>query len=179
MTNYTDNLVGALALAITDQLDCAVAETAPGGGLAPALVMIAMRDGTSVKRLAERLRLSHPGAVRLVDRLEAAGWVQRAPGHDGRTLRINLTAEGRGAVKQFADHRAVRLRRVTDALTTDERRALEPILEKMLQALTTDLVAAYANCRMCDVAMCEARGCPVEAEAKARFSNPQPEAAVR
>lgn len=178
---YAENLLGALALSITDRLERVAAELAPPGGqLVEAMVMIAMRDGISVKRLAQRLRLSHPGAVRMIDRLEEAGWAERTPGSDGRTLRVVLTDAGKMAVAQFCSVRAQHLRGVLKVLTPAERQALETISEKLLRALTIDLVTAYANCRMCDTKMCEASGCPVEAEARAHFTTiPQAETGGR
>lgn len=176
MTTYLANLVGALSLSITDRLgDAAVEVAPPAGELSEALVVIAMENDISIKRLAQRLRLSHPGTVRMVDRLEKAGWVTRGPGQDGRTLGLVLTDAGRQTVAQFCALRAGHLEGLLKVLTPKERRELRPIAEKLLRALTTDLVAAYANCRMCDTDMCKARGCPVEAEARARFTIPHPD----
>lgn len=171
MMDYLGNLLGALAVSVRDRLDNATADVAPHGGqLAEALVLLEMRPGTSIKRLAERLRLSHPGAVRLVDRLEAQGWATRSLGADRRSVRLSLTASGQGELDRLRRTRAAHLADLLDALTEDERQALQPIVEKLLRRLTVDLVTAYANCRLCDTPMCEARGCPVEAEARARFT---------
>lgn len=175
MTGYLENLIGALALTVMDRLGTDTAAVAPHGGqLAEALVLIQMRPGMSIKRLAERLRLTHAGAVRLVDRLEAEGLAIRSPGADRRSVRLTLTAEGLADVDRLLHARSARLAELLDGLTLEERRALEPIVEKLLRRLTTDLISAYANCRLCDTPMCEARGCPVEAEARARFT-PSPE----
>jgi MarR family transcriptional repressor of emrRAB len=176
MTAYLDNLVGALGLSITDIVAGAVARS--GGQLAEALVLTALRPGLSIKRLAERLRLSHPGAVRLVDRLVEARWAERQEGADRRAVRLVLTAAGQAEVERLRQARSERLADVLGVLTSAERAALEPIAEKLIRALTTDLVAAYANCRLCDTPACEARGCPVEDEARARFT-PAPNEGTR
>lgn len=167
MTAYLENLLGALALSVTDVMSEAAE---PGGQLAEALVLVALRPGLSIKRLAERLRLSHPGAVRLVDRLEAAGWAARSPAADRRAVCLTLTEAGLRELERLRNVRASRLAWVAEVLSPDERQALAPIVEKLLRRLTTDLIAAYANCRLCDTPACEARGCPVEAEARARFT---------
>ena len=44
--------------------------------------------------LAARLRITHPGAVQLSERLERAGLVERIPGADGRTRLLALTPKG-------------------------------------------------------------------------------------
>lgn len=171
MSGYVANLLGSVSLAIVD----AVAEDAArvvglGGQAAGALVLLDLRPRMSIKRLAERLSLTHPGAVRLVDRLEAAGLVARR--HEGRTVRVELTEAGRGMVVELRRVRGERLDALVGQLSGDQRRALEGILEPLADALTTDLVRAYANCRLCDVPACEAHGCPVEAAARSRFGVP-------
>lgn len=171
MTAYLDNLVGALGLSITDAMTAAAARAAgPGGQLAEAMVLTALRPGLSIKRLAERLRLSHAGAVRLVDRLVEAGWAERGAADDRRAVRIVLTPAGQSELQRLRAVRSERLSHVLGVLTPAERAALEPIAEKLMRALTVDLVAAYANCRLCDTPAYEAHGCPVEAEARARFT---------
>lgn len=175
MSSYLANILGALSLSVTDAVDAAVLGPArQGGQLVAALVLVALRPGMSIKQLAERLRLSHPGAVRLVDRLVEEGWVGRTPGSDRRSVRLNLTDAGQAEVDRLRKVRGERLAMLIGGLTLDERRVLEPIVEKLLRALTVDVVAAYANCRLCDTPVCEAHGCPVEAEARARFSPPMP-----
>lgn len=168
MTGYLENLLGAVGLSLSDAL---LAEAEEGLGLggeaAGALVMLSFRPGMSIKRLAERLRLSHPGAVRLAERLAAEGWVARTEGEDRRVVRLALTKSGEAQVRRLRDARAKRLAGLTAGLTQTERRALQPILEKLVMRLTTDRVTPYANCRLCDAPACEARGCPVEKKARA------------
>jgi DNA-binding MarR family transcriptional regulator len=171
VADYLANLLGAVSLAVVD----GVAEDATeivghGGQAAGALVLLELRPRTSIKRLAARLGMTHPGAVRLVDRLAAAGLVVRRA--EGRIVRLELTDAGRLKVAELRDVRAHRLEALVGRLPARDRRALEAILERLADALTTDLVRAYANCRLCDVPTCEARGCPVERAARARFGTP-------
>lgn len=174
--SYDANLLGAVSLAVTDAVEAdAVRVVGLGGQAAGALVLIDLRPGTTIKRLAERLSLSHPGTVRLVDRLVAAGLVARGAGDDHRTVRLHLTPAGAAKIDDLRRARVARLDELVGALGDTERRALRPILEGLARALTTDLVRAFAMCRLCDTATCEAHGCPVEAEARARFGAPDPD----
>lgn len=172
MTTYLDNLLGAVGLALADRIEAEAEAVAGGERAAGALVLLALRPRMTIKRLAERLRLTHPGAVRLVDRLEGGGLVRREVGEDRRSVRLSLTNKGEAAVEGVRRARATTLAAVTGVLSAQDRAVLEPILERLAHALTTDLVSAYANCRLCDTPICEARGCPVEAEARAKFGPP-------
>jgi MarR family transcriptional regulator, negative regulator of the multidrug operon emrRAB len=168
---YLANLLGAVSLALVDGIEAdAHHSVGHGGQTAGALVLLDLRPRMSIKRLAERLRMTHPGAVRLVDRLAADGLVARRT--EGRVVRLELTERGRSVVDEMRRTRMARLDDVVSQLSTREQRALEPVLERLARVLTSDVVSAYANCRLCDVPTCEARGCPVEAEARARFGAP-------
>src|SRR5262249_539370 len=64
------NLVGALALGVTDEMRAAVAEAMPQGGeTVSAVIVIGHAPAMSIDQLSRILRLTHGGAVRLVDRL--------------------------------------------------------------------------------------------------------------
>ena len=77
----TLNLLGALALSIVDALNTVVEANAGYGGEAPAaLVTLGAEPGISINTLRQILNLSHPGTVRLIDRLESQGLVERRPG---------------------------------------------------------------------------------------------------
>jgi DNA-binding MarR family transcriptional regulator len=62
-----------------------------------ALVALAHYPGQSVGGLARTLSLTHSGAVRLADRLEADGLAARTSPGPGRTLALQLTEPGRPA----------------------------------------------------------------------------------
>ena len=47
-------------------------------------------------------------------------------------------------------------------LTAAERRQLEPVIEKLLGALTSDRWNARHICRLCDIPTCEMPACPVD-----------------
>ena len=74
------NLLGALAIAVVDRLHQARADD-DGRGLTAtaALDHLRLRPGQNIDFLARLLHISHPAAVRLVDRLAADGLLERRP----------------------------------------------------------------------------------------------------
>src|SRR3954465_4169390 len=83
----TANLVGAWALVVADAVTRTTErETGLGGAVPAALVTIGAYLDQSIEELRGALGLSQPGTVRLVDRLEAEGWVRRRPGRRPRTV---------------------------------------------------------------------------------------------
>ncbi len=85
--------------------------------------------------LAEiRLRLISRNAdvVRLVDRLEALGWVQRSPNpEDRRSSLVQLTPEGQARLKAWAPAHGARMRALEGLLEAKEREHLVQLLEKL------------------------------------------------
>lgn len=159
----TLNLLGALALSLVDALDAAVAENAGGGGGAPAaLVTLGVEPGISINALRQILSLSHPGTVRLVDRLAAQGLVERRAGADGRTLALFLTAAGQERRTAILTERRQQLQTAISTLTAADRAQLTQLLEKMLAAMTTSELRSFAICRLCEEEVCPAECCPVE-----------------
>jgi DNA-binding MarR family transcriptional regulator len=68
--------------------------------------------------LAEHLLLRHHGAVQLIDRAEAAGWVARArDAYDHRIVRVALTPKGEQVLGELAAVHLEELRRVRDAFS--------------------------------------------------------------
>jgi MarR family transcriptional regulator, negative regulator of the multidrug operon emrRAB len=159
------NLLGALALAVADRLREATEH--PGDGLAasepPALVTLAHYPGQSIAALGGTLSLSHSGAVRLADRLEAAGLVRRTPSGEGRTLALYLTERGRVAATRVLARRQAAVEQLAAALDPGEVAALELIAGRLLAGITTDRGSARHLCRLCDEPLCASdAGCPVD-----------------
>src|SRR5689334_16992466 len=89
----TGNLLGALALALSDAMTEVTEQCAHHGAAGPgALVSIANYPAISIERLRRVLHLSHSGTVRLIDRLVADDLVARSPGADQRSVSLQLTA---------------------------------------------------------------------------------------
>ena len=96
----TANLLGALALTLSDRASAAVhAGAGVSGSDAAALVTLRnYAEGEPLDLLRRALALSHPAVVRLADRLQARGLVERHRGaSDGRAVALRLTPTGRRA----------------------------------------------------------------------------------
>jgi DNA-binding MarR family transcriptional regulator len=159
----TSNLLGALALSVVDACNAVVEANAGYGGETPAaLVTLGVEPGLSINQLRQILNLSHPGTVRLIDRLETEGLVERRSGADGRTLALFLTDAGAARRKTILSERRLQLQLVLNALTENERKQLTKLLEKMLAAMTTSELRSYAICRLCEEEVCPGDRCPVE-----------------
>jgi DNA-binding MarR family transcriptional regulator len=174
--NRETNLVGALALAVSDRAAVAMAEAA-GVSESAATALSALHhflDRPSVDMLRQVLGLTSSGTVRLVDSLVKAGYVRRKPGDDARSTAITLTASGRAAAKRVAAARAAVLTEVLAPLSDDERRLLDGVLGKILVGLMREPGATRWNCRQCDTVSCRGSegGCPVGNEALRRYFPP-------
>ncbi len=158
------NLLGALAIAVVDRLHEARADDGGRGLTATAaLNHLRLRPGQNIDFLARLLHISHPATVRLVNRLEAEGLVERRPDEDdARSRALVLTPAGQRAALAAARKRLEVLDQMLSALTTTERRQLEPVIEKLLGAQTIDRWDARHICRLCDFPACETPTCPVD-----------------
>jgi len=100
-------------------------EEAAAAGLTPAQhqLLLAVRghpggEAPTIGELAEHLLLRHHGAVQLVDRAEAGGWVRRAGDVlDHRVVRVEVTPKGRRALERLAPSHLEELRRVRQVLS--------------------------------------------------------------
>ena len=96
--------LGFLMVTLTRQWRRFVEEQLAASGLTdatwtPLLHLRAWGDGVTQKELAERVGLDSSSLVRLLDILEAKGWLERrADVADRRSKRIFLTSEGNAAV---------------------------------------------------------------------------------
>jgi DNA-binding MarR family transcriptional regulator len=169
------NLLGALSLSIADRTSEAVGGASRQSESA-AIALSALHqflDDPSIDLLRRVLGLTPSGAVRLVDRLEAAGYVKRRRGRDGRELSLRLTASGKRAAERVAAARGEVLEQALSGLDTSERRAFEQVLERVLPGLMRGPGATRWMCRLCDMGACgrdEGR-CPVANAARERYAS--------
>jgi DNA-binding MarR family transcriptional regulator len=155
------NVLGALATIITDRTAAAVTEAA-GGALSDAIALAALHhflDRPTIDRVGRVLGLTPSGAVRVVDRLAAGGYVGRGAGADGRSRTVALTAKGQRVARRVAAARARVLNGALDGLTPTERQTLHDLLGRVLGTLVTDKIrrapeAGGWTCRLCDTAAC-------------------------
>jgi DNA-binding MarR family transcriptional regulator len=156
------NLLGALVTALHDDLDQAVASAADHGSAFPAaLVSVHWQPGVTIEVLRRVLGLSHSGTVRLVDRLEQEGSLDRRAGPDGRSVALHLTAQGRRQVKAVLDGRFRVLNGALGLLSAAEQKQLAHLTEKLLAGLTRDRPHSDHICRLCDESVCPDDRCPV------------------
>lgn len=164
--DITPNLLGALALSLTDEILAAGRKVS---GLSPsacaAVVTLGPYPGTSIKLLARALGLTHSVAVRLVEELVSDGLVQRKPGKDRREVALRLTAKGRALRARIVTAREQVLADVLAGIDAREKQMLCKILATMLTQLTRNRARADHICRLCDENICTSDICPVEREA--------------
>lgn len=156
------NVFGALALGVSDRIRRAVIDpTGPGGEIAAAVVVIGHASGLSIDQLGRVLGLSHPGAVRLVDRLAKAGLAARsASAHDRRAVALALTAEGEARRAALLEQRRMILAGILKEVAEEDQAVLQRLTEAMLRKLPGDAITALAVCRYCDQGRCAE--CPME-----------------
>ncbi len=160
---FAANVLSTLALTISDRTTTGTAGAARRGGQTPsALVTLLWYPDRPITFLAARLRISHPGAVQLSERLAADGLVRRVPGADGRTRLLALTAAGERAARSVLAARSAVVGRAVAALDDDLLTAVTDGVCTMLAALTDDLLTSEHMCRMCDEHACPDERCPVE-----------------
>lgn len=169
------NLLGALSLAVTDRTSDAVGDAA-GQSDTAAIALSALHqflDDPSVDLLRRVLGLTSSGTVRLVDRLQKAGYITRRPGRDGRSVSLHLTASGRRAAERVAAARAEVLHEALAVLEPAERDTLERTLSRVLVGLMRGPGAVRWMCRLCDMTACghATGGCPVANAARERFAS--------
>lgn len=166
---FTANLLGTLAQTIADRVGVGTARAAGHGAHGPAaLLTLHWYPDRPISFLATRLRISHPGAVQLVDRLAADGLAQRFPGADGRTKLLALTPAGQDAAQAVLAARQQVLDQASSALSEQQVRDLAAAVGTMLETLTDDLLTSEFMCRLCDERACPDARCPVERAAPSR-----------
>lgn len=164
MMDRTANLLGAVGLAVTDQLGDVAHEVLGRTGETPAaLIVIGYGPGLSNEQLRRILGLSHPGAVRLVDRLVSDGFVERRSGQDKRAIALHLTPRGAAAREKLLETRIAGLRPLLVSLDEGEQKMFAALLSKLLLSLGTTRLKRHALCRMCDTRVCT--NCPIPADA--------------
>jgi MarR family transcriptional repressor of emrRAB len=168
-----ENLLGALAVGLSDAIASAV-ETTTGhaGAMGAALATLAQEPGLGIEQLRVPLGRTQSATVRVVDQLAAEGYAERRPGRDQRSVAVFLTAKGADAAARVLASRERALSGAVAGLSPGERKALTGALEKVLAQITSGRAHADQICRLCDLAACPQRACPVELAAGAAQDQP-------
>ncbi len=160
----TTNLLGALALGITDRIQSGMKDALERTGeSAAAIIVLGYAPGLSVEVLRQVLDRSHPGTVRLIDRLEKDGLVVRRKAEDGRAVALHLTRRGGKLRQQLMDRRLDTLEEALEGFTAKERQVLGDLLSKVLTNLPETEMAKHRICRLCSVSTCN--NCPIPGNA--------------
>jgi MarR family transcriptional repressor of emrRAB len=157
-----ENLLGALAVSLSDQIAEATTEVVGRGPSAPAaLLSLFRRPHQTIESLRAPLGLTHAATVRLVDHLEADGLVVRGDADDGRAVDLVLTPKGRRRAVRIQERRREVVQRTLAGLTAVDRRTLEPLVARLVRNQGLQREDPSPVCRLCEVAVCPLRRCPV------------------
>jgi DNA-binding MarR family transcriptional regulator len=158
----TANLLGAIALELTERVE-RLSKRHPNettSSLA-ALNVIGFYKGCSNNALSQALGLSHTTTVRLVDKLEASGYVTSETGADRRSVSLKLTQSGRERVRDVVSDRCRHLCEMLEILPEEDLEHLSRISDILLRSLVATASDADHICRLCDETACPTEQCPV------------------
>ncbi len=164
--SHGPNVLGALGLALADDVAAAVADVAGAPLSVPAAVAVlgTWGAGSTVDALATALGVTHSRAVRVADQLAADGLVRRERStEDGRAVLLVPTPRGRRAAARVLAAREAALEAWLAPLDAQERAQLGALVDKVLEARAAGgALRAVRTCRLCDAAGCgHPAGCPV------------------
>jgi DNA-binding MarR family transcriptional regulator len=162
MTNENiANVLGALGCLLEQEVGRAVSASEREQTGISAIIHLSKYPGETVDALRVPTGLTHSGCVRLVDRLEQDGLVERRPGADGRTVAVHLKRKGRDYAAAALRRREAALASLLSNLSSTDRESLARIAFKLLRGKVCTERAGLRVCRLCDYDACES--CPVEA----------------
>ena len=165
----SSNLLGALAVALGDELTSATGGVAGHGAAFPAaIVTVGGEPGQTIETLRRALELSHSGTVRLLDRLEAEGIVERRAGRDARSVSLFLTSAGKRVYQRILEARRQSMDAALGHLGPTERGQFMRLVEKLLFGITRSPAHSDHICRLCELDVCPGETCPVNCAALAR-----------
>jgi DNA-binding MarR family transcriptional regulator len=120
-------------------------------------------EGGTIEELSRALGLSHSATVRLVDKLERSGMLERRPGRDARSLALVATDQGAQIASGIQRARIEAVSELLTPLNAQERDELARLHEKLLAGVVAAGEPRGRICRLCDAAACghEQGRCPV------------------
>jgi DNA-binding MarR family transcriptional regulator len=99
------------------------------------LVVLDVHGPSSLVRLAERLGVNSSNALRMVERLSAAGMIEKAANPNSRReVRLGLTARGRRVVREATEVRRAEIGRIVAAMPLERRADLVTALRAFTDA---------------------------------------------
>jgi DNA-binding MarR family transcriptional regulator len=167
------NVLGALALVVTDQSAAAMTGTTDLSDSAASAIsaLSEFLDHPTLDDLRKVVGLTPSGVVRLVDRLAAAGLINRAPGPDGRSRAILLTEHGQAVAAELKTARLAALQGMLAGLTATEQQTLHALLGRVMGTVVEHKSGGAWICRQCDLAACRraAGECPAQVAAQRKY----------
>lgn len=107
------------------------------------LVILDSQGATNLSRLAENLTVNPSAALRMAERLIAAGVIERtADPVDRRAVLLRATQAGRRVVRRVTEARRAAIRRVVSVLPDDRRAAMIGALRTLAEAAGEPLTGA-------------------------------------
>jgi DNA-binding MarR family transcriptional regulator len=89
------------------------------------LAMLASRDGLSQSELADELEIEKSTVGRLIDHVEASGWIERRPtASDRRLWRVHLTEQARPLIERVTQVILATRIEMLNGLTVQQQRQL-------------------------------------------------------
>lgn len=156
------NSFGGLVVGVFDAVARAMTqETRLDEVTITALLAVHTRPDQSVGALAQALKTTHSGAVRIVNRLQLSGLVSRRPGPDGRTAALRVTRLGTTLSGAALDARRAALSDLLCNLAPAQVEALTVFVDQVAPALAQTRPEAQRVCRLCEHAVCRVERCPV------------------
>ncbi len=160
----TANMLAAFASDVTERVGT-ILKNHPNetDSATSALNILGFWEGITNAKLAKALKLSHTATVRLVDKLEAQGFVEARDGEDKRATHLYITEAGRQAVQPALVARCAAVEGYLSALTPAEAVQFAGLLEKLMRPLGKDLYGVSHFCRLCEFTACPGDTCPMHA----------------
>lgn len=157
---HTSNLISAWVLLAHDRLSAAGVSAELDRRQLEALTLVSVHPGCSIEWLRARIGLTQSGTVRLVDRLEEDGTLERRR-LGGRAVALRLTDRGHGRLSRWRQERDSVVEELLGGLTAAQRNAMLEAIERALKAEPRARVEADRACRTCDWPACGA-DCPID-----------------
>ena len=169
------NVLGALALVVTDQSAAAMAAGNELSDSAASAIsaLSEFLDHPTLDELRKVVGLTPSGVVRLVDRLAAAGLISRGPGADGRSRAIVLTERGQAVAAELKAARLAALQGMLAGLTTTEQQTLHTLMGRVMGTIVEQKSGGAWICRQCDLGACQraAGQCPAQVAAQQKYQS--------
>ena len=167
------NVLRALARNLEAEVGLAAVPPLDHASARDAVTLLGWRGESSSDVLQEALGLSQPACVRVVDRLAAAGLVERRRVAGDRRSQVALTAAGERAAERLARQARKAVERALRAAVPDTHvEAFVDSLDKLAAVVVGEAVDTVRFCRSCDVAACMSGGrvCPSDAACRANLA---------